>query len=152
ADTRHDVPLSLVEELNALEIPLFTGAIPMNTRGFGALNRVSIGTLSRDDAEIVQIRHFACDALAISGGFSPNLHLFSRAGGKIGYCDQSGSLEPISSLDNVTLAGRSAGTADTVSGMTRLGARIAPAGNPRRQWVDFRHDVTVADLQLAVRE
>ncbi len=30
--------------------------------------------------------------------------------------------------------------------------RIAPSGDPSRQWVDFMHDVTVADIELAVRE
>jgi len=31
-------------------------------------------------------------------------------------------------------------------------ARITPAGDTSRQWVDFMHDVTVADIELAVRE
>ncbi len=30
--------------------------------------------------------------------------------------------------------------------------RITPAGDTNRQWVDFMHDVTVADIELAVRE
>ncbi|MCZ6619392.1 MAG: 2Fe-2S iron-sulfur cluster-binding protein, partial [Gammaproteobacteria bacterium] len=30
--------------------------------------------------------------------------------------------------------------------------RITPSGNTSRQWVDFAHDVTVADIELAVRE
>ena len=30
--------------------------------------------------------------------------------------------------------------------------RITPAGDTSRQWVDFMHDVTVADVELAVRE
>jgi len=30
--------------------------------------------------------------------------------------------------------------------------RITPAGDTSRQWVDFIHDVTVADIELAVRE
>lgn len=30
--------------------------------------------------------------------------------------------------------------------------RITPTGNTSRQWVDFAHDVTVADIELAVRE
>lgn len=33
-----------------------------------------------------------------------------------------------------------------------LGLRITPGGRPARQWVDFMHDVTVADIELAVRE
>ncbi len=31
-------------------------------------------------------------------------------------------------------------------------SRITPAGDTSRQWVDFMHDVTVSDIELAVRE
>lgn len=33
-----------------------------------------------------------------------------------------------------------------------IGPRVNPVGNTRRQWVDLRHDVTVADFELALRE
>ncbi len=28
-----------------------------------------------------------------------------------------------------------------------LGPRLSPVGNTARQWIDLRHDVTVADLE-----
>jgi sarcosine oxidase subunit alpha len=34
----------------------------------------------------------------------------------------------------------------------QVGPRVSPLGPAHRQWVDLRHDVTVADLELAVRE
>ncbi|MFT5141171.1 MAG: sarcosine oxidase subunit alpha, partial [Rhodothermales bacterium] len=41
----------------------------------------------------------------------------------------------------------------SVTGNYKPGAgRITPFGNSSRQWVDFMHDVTVADIELAVRE
>jgi len=41
----------------------------------------------------------------------------------------------------------------TVTGSYQLDAlRITPAGDTSRQWVDWLHDVTVADIELAVRE
>ena len=33
-----------------------------------------------------------------------------------------------------------------------IGPRVSPVGDPKRQWVDLLHDVTVADLELALRE
>ena len=43
--------------------------------------------------------------------------------------------------------------ATTAIGSYKLKAiRITPAGDTSRQWVDFMHDVTVADIELAVRE
>jgi len=40
----------------------------------------------------------------------------------------------------------------TVSSYNLDALRITPAGDTSRQWVDFMHDVTVADIELAVRE
>jgi sarcosine oxidase subunit alpha len=40
----------------------------------------------------------------------------------------------------------------TVSTYNLDARRITPAGDTSRQWVDFMHDVTVADIELAVRE
>ncbi len=40
----------------------------------------------------------------------------------------------------------------TVSSYMLEAIRITPAGDTSRQWVDFMHDVTVADIELAVRE
>ena len=40
----------------------------------------------------------------------------------------------------------------TVSSYELEAVRITPAGDTSRQWVDFMHDVTVADIELAVRE
>jgi sarcosine oxidase subunit alpha len=86
-----------------------------------------------------------CDALAVSGGFNPNLHLFAQAGGKLAYHASSGSLRPLASRSSVEIIG-AAGTQHPV------GPRLSPAGDQKRQWVDLLHDVTVADLRLALRE
>ena len=43
-------------------------------------------------------------------------------------------------------------TTSTISSYKLEAIRITPAGDTSRQWVDFMHDVTVADIELAVRE
>ena len=40
----------------------------------------------------------------------------------------------------------------TISSYNLEAIRITPAGDTSRQWVDFMYDVTVADIELAVRE
>jgi len=40
----------------------------------------------------------------------------------------------------------------TISSYKLEATRITPVGDTSRQWVDFMHDVTVADIELAVRE
>jgi len=42
--------------------------------------------------------------------------------------------------------------APTIGSYKQEATRITPTGDTSRQWVDFMHDVTVADIELAVRE
>jgi sarcosine oxidase subunit alpha len=154
---RFDVPQALADDLRARSIPLHLGSIPVDTRGFSALSGVSVGRLSQDAQRVESLERFACDALAISGGWSPALQLYSQAGGRLVYREHSGALEPATEHPTVTLAGAAAGNsnAPSSSDLSRsrsVGIRVSPVGPTHRQWVDLRHDVTVADLELALRE
>jgi sarcosine oxidase subunit alpha len=151
-DTRHEVPKTLADELRALSIPLMPGSIPIDTSGFGALSSVSVGRLALDSTRIESVQRFACDVLAISGGWNPTLHLYSQAGGKLVYCERSGAFVPRTAHPLVALAGAAAGDFNTPPASQTFGIRVSPVGQTRRQWVDLRHDVTVADLELALRE
>jgi sarcosine oxidase subunit alpha len=153
ADSRYEVPRVLAEGLQALSIPVFAGSMPVDTRGFGALSSVRIGRLSLDGTSVSSVKDFACDALAVSGGWIPALHLYSQAGGKLAYREESGALEAVSGHPTVTVVGAAAAAPDVLSERLQpVGSRISPVGNTRRQWVDLRHDVTVSDLELAIRE
>ncbi len=55
--------------------------------------------------------------------------------------------QPVGRHPAIEIVGRAAAPDDG-----ELGVRLSPVGNTARQWVDLRHDVTVADLELAVRE
>jgi len=155
-DTRIEVPRRLADELRALAIPLHVRSIPVDTRGFGALSGVSVGRLSRDAQRVESVQHFSCDALAISGGWSPALQLYSQAGGRLVYCEHSNALEPVTKHPTMTVAGAASGdstaTTSLLSPVRSVGSRVSPVGPTHRQWVDLRHDVTVADLELALRE
>jgi sarcosine oxidase subunit alpha len=120
-------------------------SIPTNTAGFGALSGVTIGRLSSDARGIEATWRFACDALAVSGGFSSALQLYAQAGGRLAYDEASGSLQTLGRHPSVAVAG-------SASTPIAAGPRISPVGRTRRQWVDLLHDVTVADLELALRE
>jgi len=121
------------------------GSIPTDTRGFGALRSVTVGRLSPDARGVEALQTFKCDALAVSGGLAPALQLYAQAGGKLAYDETSGVLRPVGSVASVEIVGTAA---ESIS----IGPRVSPTGKSRRQWVDFAHDVTVADLELAVRE
>lgn len=184
ADTRPEVPAALAREMRSLSIPVHTRTIPVDTSGFSALSAVSVGQLSHDLQRVDAVKKIPCDALAVSGGWTPALHLYSQAGGKLSYNDRSRSLQPCAGHPSVRLVGSAAGidvldvavrharsVGETAAvdvlqqrashsaapesqagSVQQVGIRVSPAGNTRRQWVDLRHDVTVADLELALRE
>jgi sarcosine oxidase, subunit alpha len=145
ADSRRVIPSGLTAAMRSRKIDVFANSFPIDTSGFGALCRVTLGRLSIDGQSLESRQTFECDALAVSGGWSPALHLYAQAGGRLVYDESSGSLRPVAPHPSIEVVGRAA---QSVS----IGPRVSPVGKPGRQWVDLLHDVTVADLQLALRE
>jgi len=148
ADTRATPPRELVEEMKALGIDVQPCSIPVDTQGFGALKQVSLGTLASDQG-VSNIRNVRCDSLLVSGGWSPTLHLFAQAGGKLRYAENARTFVPQTDVAHIEVVG-SAAQGSEAPGV--LGERVSPIGNKDRQWLDLRHDVTVADIELSVRE
>ena len=145
-DSRESLPEALLYEMRGLPIPVHAHCLPIDTQGFGALKRVSVGTLDAKGG-VNAVRSLTCDALLVSGGFSPTLHLFAQAGGRLKFSEQARTFVPEAALSNVTIVGDAAQTTQGT-----LGERLSPVGNTSRQWLDLRHDVTVADIELSVRE
>jgi sarcosine oxidase subunit alpha len=145
-DSRATPPGALLEEMRILGIDVQRRSMPIDTQGFGALKRVAIATLG-SGTEVSDIRGISCDALLVSGGWSPTLHLFAQAGGRLKYSESTGTFEPQAPVPHIEIVGSAAQTASDPPG-----ERISPVGNKARQWLDLRHDVTVADVELSVRE
>lgn len=146
-DSRAQPPAARIADMRARSIPLHAGSIPVDTRGFGSLSSVDIGQWVAADA-VGAVHRITCDALLVSGGWNPALHLFAQTGGKLRYCEQSRALKPVNVGPGIDIVGSAAPVADSQD----IGPRISPHGSTSRQWVDLLHDVTVADLELAVRE
>jgi sarcosine oxidase subunit alpha len=183
-DARKNIANEIEREANQRGIPIMSGSVVLNTVGTKALAGVSVGMLSDEGKPTVKPTGvFACQGLAISGGFNPTCHLYSQAGGKLRYDAGLACFVPRACRQRVTVAGAAHGSfslADALSEGARAGSeaaskagfacspvdvatsatssydleaiRITPAGDTSRQWVDFLHDVTVADIELAVRE
>ena len=90
-------------------------------------------------------RRFACDAVAMAGGWTPAVHLFSQAGGKLRWSEADGAYAPDSIDAPVAVVGRAAGREGPAA------HRWLPV-DPKMAFVDFQNDVTAKDLGLAVRE
>ncbi len=113
-----------------------------------------------------------CDALLLSGGWTPTVHLYAQARGRLRYDPALAALVPVGGVAGVEVAGAANG-AFTLDEALREGHRAgggegaapnAPAGLYRieaswpkaddegRRWIDFQNDVTLKDVALAARE
>jgi sarcosine oxidase subunit alpha len=145
-DSRESPPEVLRREIEGLGISMQTHALPVDTQGFGALKRVSIGALDFKGG-VSTVRQLECDALLVSGGSSPALQLFAQAGGQLKFSEEVATFVLAVALPAITIVGDAARTTQGA-----LGERLSPVGDTSRQWLDLRHDVTVADIELSVRE
>ena len=113
-----------------------------------------------------------CDALLLSGGWTPTVHLYAQARGRLRYDEALAALVPMGAIGDLSVAGAANG-AFTLDEALRQGHRAgggedaapnAPAGQyaiqaawPKaddegRRWIDFQNDVTLKDVALAARE
>ena len=174
-DCRAEAPADLAKWLRAqgVEVRAATGVV--KALGRGRLERIVL-----DGGETLD-----CDALGVSGGWQPAVHLWSHARAPIAFdADRRGflpqdsrpPLQAIGSLGGCTTL--EASFADAIDAVHRA---IAHAGRPDelmvarpivqeaplsavagvpprvasesgRQWLDYLHDVTVADAEIALAE
>ncbi|QNP68099.1 (2Fe-2S)-binding protein [Streptomyces roseirectus] len=152
---------------------VLTGSAVVETSGEGRLTSVTVQRLDGPSA----VETFACDLLAVSGGWSPVVHLHSQRQGKVVWDDELAAFVPAGTVVGQQVVGAARGTYDTdlcVAEGTRAGALAAteagfpvpvpeevPAGArgvTRALWlvpgetydthfVDLQRDVTVTDVQ-----
>lgn len=89
-------------------------------------------------------RTFACDLVAMAGGFTPVVHLHMQAGGKLDWNEAAQAFVPGETRQNVRTVGLAA--------QPQPAETVGAGGNAKQAFVDFQNDVTVADLDLAWRE
>ena len=132
------------------------------------------GVIGTRGVEAVRVagRTHECDALLLSGGWSPTVHLYAQARGRLRYDETCAMLVPAGGVENLTVAGAANG-AFALAEALREGhaagggggaAPNAPASEYRiesawpkadddgRRWIDFQNDVTLKDVALAARE
>ena len=132
------------------------------------------GVIGTRSVEAVRVggRTYDCDALLLSGGWSPTVHLYAQARGRLRYDEALAALVPMGGIEKLASAGAANG-AFTLAEALREGheagggegpAPNAPAGHyavtaawPKaddegRRWIDFQNDVTLKDVALAARE
>jgi len=88
-DTREQVSAEIRQRLADNGTALFTGARISNTRGTRGIREVNIERLDGSSLGTLE-----CDLLAVSGGWSPRVHLLAHAGGKLKFDKSSQSFLP----------------------------------------------------------
>ena len=163
------------------------GSAILAARGRGRVREVAVARLTNDGRALAgAVERIACDVLCVSGGWSPAVHLYSHAGGKLRYDADVAALLPRDTLPTLRIVGAAAGQfaldkclADGVAAGSMAAAecgytvasvevpaaapdvgvpprtlwQVPPAlGHKGKRFVDLQDDVTVADVELAVRE
>ncbi|MEL6647221.1 MAG: 2Fe-2S iron-sulfur cluster-binding protein [Pseudomonadota bacterium] len=115
-------------------------------------------------------RTYPVETILTSGGQTPLVHLWRHAGGKLTWCAARQAFLPDSNPMNIVAVGAANGAFDMDTALAE--ARAAGKGETRhrdephdhitplwpspgakgRQWIDFQHDVTLKDIELAARE
>ena len=115
-------------------------------------------------------RELDADAVLASGGFTPTVHLYCQAQGKLGWRDDILAFVPDRPVEGLRVAGAAAGHFGLCA-VLKSGAGASPApinqtadchlgivaawpkpGAKERVWIDLQNDVTAKDVELAVRE
>ena len=134
-DLRTDPNARLASELRTLGVEVLSGRAILGTRG---RKRISAVRVSGKTIE--------CDCLAMHGGWTPAVHLYSQARGKLRFDEVLDSFVPGSEVPGFRSTGAACGEHIPAFAPVRAGADTG------RAFVDFQNDVMAKDIVLALRE
>ncbi|RWO84220.1 sarcosine oxidase subunit alpha family protein [Mesorhizobium sp.] len=134
------------------------------------------GKLRVDGVTLDDGTRFDADCVLVSGGWTPTIHLFGQAKGKLAWSDARAAFLPGDPVDGISVVGAAAGAvslSEVFAGVGKAFAGKENSATPRstgpeatggivaawpipgskgRIWIDYQNDVTVKDVELAARE
>jgi len=146
AEALKDAGAQIVAILDARPAPagansghrVYNNAVPLSTQGARHCLK-SVSALV--DGKTMD---WDADLLAVSGGFTPVVHLHMQAGGTLDWNEDAQAFIPASSRQNVTTIGGAAEPQPIF--------KMVPVSSPKKSFIDFQNDVTLADVDLAWAE
>ena len=174
-DARETPTGELIEAVRARGVRVLAGRGVAKVKGGKRVQGVQVCAQAGEGAVLEEI---GCDCVAMSGGWSPVVHLWSHCGGKLLWdeanaCFRPDPSRPPTGADGAAMV-RALGAAN---GALRLPEALADAGGPSaaapsegpmapvwvmpqgappalrfKAFLDYQNDVKVSDVQLAARE
>jgi len=144
-DTRDAVNEQVTDLARERDIAIHIGAAPLYARGSYMVRKLEYRDGKGRSGSI------DCDAIAMSGGMNPTVHLYSQAGGKLRYDKDLACFTPHECRQQVAVVGAANGEFATPHSYN-IGPRTPSPAKTNTQWIDFLHDVTASDIELAWRE
>ncbi|MEM7774338.1 MAG: sarcosine oxidase subunit alpha family protein [Pseudomonadota bacterium] len=139
-DTRAEPGPNVTAKAKSLGIEAFTSATIVETKGRRRLSHMSVMSLDENKQLTGGPRWLYADLLAVSGGWSPNVALFSQSRGRLQFDDALQAFRPERSWQ----AERSAGAADGVFDFAACFASGLQAGTEAAQAAGFATDTPQA--------
>ena len=170
-DNRDRPGEAVLAEARKLGIDVLAGHAVVDTSGRLRINSMTVARNGNFDRRKIKV-----DALIVSAGWTPSVHLFSQSRGKLKFDEANQRFLPDVYAQNSISVGACNGTDDLAELIDEAilagGGRVALSGENRFEWtggmigaaegagpehvvkafVDFQHDVTAKDIRLAVRE
>ena len=84
---------------------LMQGSVVVKTKGIRALQSIEVARLTDGDKPLGKPQNLRCDLLCISGGWTPTVHLYSHAQGKLIFDERIGAYIPDGNKSTIHCAG-----------------------------------------------
>jgi sarcosine oxidase, subunit alpha len=161
-DAREVADGPLPQAARAAGIRVLTGKAIAKVKGGKRVTGVAVCAQAGEGSVQEEI---ACEAVAMSGGWSPVVHLWSHCGGKLTWDETISAFIPDPNrppLNHdgsamVEVVGSASGDLDLTGQPKAIPpVWVMPQGAPiqlrSKMWLDYQNDVKVSDVQLASRE
>jgi sarcosine oxidase subunit alpha len=144
-DVRAHRPLH--DEIRARGVPVHAASMVTSTivGPDGCLTAVRVRSRSGDVRERVETH-----LLAVTGGWNPNLALYTHAGGRLGWSPECGAYVPAADPPGVRVVGSATGSTLAAMAPEAFFVALAPGDREDLVFLDLQRDATLADLRRAV--
>ena len=181
-DSRKNVNQALIDELSVHGIDIVLEAVISKVIGQKTVKEIEISRHLGDGQVGEKTDNITCNLVAMSGGWTPTVHLFSQAGGSLYFDYRTSCFVPKSCQQNTQVVGSANGTfsieasiqegINSGKSLTQISEQLQNEEdaiknarvlniepywylknlNTEKQWIDFQYDVKVSDIELATRE